>query len=51
MNAASFLEQNPKPTNEDIDNAMQGNICRCGTYQRIKKAISQAATVMYKEVK
>jgi aerobic-type carbon monoxide dehydrogenase small subunit (CoxS/CutS family) len=51
MNAASFLEKNPKPTNEDIDNAMQGNICRCGTYQRIKKAISQAATVMYKEVK
>lgn len=51
MNAASFLEDTPQPTSEEIDTAMQGNICRCGTYQRIKQAISEAATEMYKEVK
>jgi len=55
MNAASFLATNPKPSSEDIDNAMQGNICRCGTYQRIKQAVADAAVVMnegmYKEVK
>lgn len=50
MNAASFLATNPKPSSEDIDNAMQGNICRCGTYQRIKQAVADAAVVMYKEV-
>lgn len=51
MNAASFLATNNKPSSDDIDNAMQGNICRCGTYQRIKAAISDAAEEMYKEVK
>ncbi|MGJ8679009.1 (2Fe-2S)-binding protein [Paraglaciecola sp.] len=51
MNAASFLATNKTPSGEDIDNAMQGNICRCGTYQRIKAAITDAAEVMYKEVK
>ncbi len=50
MNAASFLAQNPSPTEEQIDNAMQGNICRCGTYQRIKAAISEAALELGKEV-
>lgn len=50
MNAASFLAQNPSPTAEQIDNAMQGNICRCGTYQRIKQAISEAALELGKEV-
>lgn len=50
MNAASFLAQNPKPSAQDIDNAMQGNICRCGTYQRIKLAISEAALELGKEV-
>lgn len=50
MNAASFLAQNPSPTAEQIDNAMQGNICRCGTYQRIKAAISEAALELGKEV-
>lgn len=50
MNAASFLAQNPNPSPEDIDNAMQGNICRCGTYQRIKLAISEAALELGKEV-
>ncbi len=48
MNAASFLKQNPTPTEADIIEAMEGNICRCGTYQRIKKAISEAATELQK---
>lgn len=43
MNAASFLESNPNPTDAEITNAMQGNICRCGTYNRIKAAIRSAA--------
>lgn len=49
MNAASFLATNPKPSDSDIDTAMQGNICRCGTYQRIKKAIKSAAYELAKE--
>ncbi len=43
MSAAVLLRENPSPTDEDIDNAMAGNICRCGTYQRIRKAIHLAA--------
>ncbi len=43
MNAASFLESNPNPTDAEITTAMQGNICRCGTYNRIKAAIKSAA--------
>lgn len=43
MNAASLLNQNPKPSDADIDSAMHGNICRCGTYVRIKKAIKTAS--------
>jgi isoquinoline 1-oxidoreductase subunit alpha len=43
MQAAALLMQTPKPTDADIDNVMQGNICRCGTYQRIRAAIKQAA--------
>jgi isoquinoline 1-oxidoreductase subunit alpha len=39
MSASALLKDNPKPTDEDIDNAMSGNICRCGTYLRIKEAI------------
>lgn len=39
MQAASLLAENPNPSDEDIENAMWGNICRCGTYQRIKSAI------------
>ncbi|MFQ3206731.1 MAG: isoquinoline 1-oxidoreductase alpha subunit [Glaciecola sp.] len=50
MNAASFLAKNSSPTPEEIDTAMQGNICRCGTYQRIKIAISEAALELGKEV-
>jgi isoquinoline 1-oxidoreductase subunit alpha len=39
----SLLSSKPKPTDEDIDDGMSGNICRCGTYQRIRAAIHQAA--------
>jgi len=46
MNAAAFLASNPNPTDEDIDAAMSGNICRCGTYLRIKAAIKTAAANM-----
>jgi isoquinoline 1-oxidoreductase subunit alpha len=45
MQAASLLKTKPKPTDHDIDEAMQGNICRCGTYQRIRAAIKTAAGV------
>jgi isoquinoline 1-oxidoreductase alpha subunit len=43
MSAASLLATNPNPTDADIDAAMAGNICRCGTYNRIRAAIRQAA--------
>ena len=43
MNAAALLASNPSPTDEEIEAAMQGNICRCATYTRIKKAIKAAA--------
>ncbi|MBT8188650.1 MAG: (2Fe-2S)-binding protein [Croceitalea sp.] len=43
MTAAAFLEKNPKPTDTEIEMAMNGNICRCGTYTRIKKAVKIAA--------
>ena len=45
MAAAALLKQNPKPTDADIDAAMSGNICRCGTYPRIRAAIHQAAGI------
>jgi isoquinoline 1-oxidoreductase alpha subunit len=43
MQAAALLKTKPNPTDEDIDSFMQGNICRCGTYQRIRQAIKAAA--------
>ncbi len=43
MSAAALLAQTPKPADADIDAAMRGNICRCGTYQRIRAAIKDAA--------
>ena len=43
MSAAALLKSKPSPSDEDIDMAMQGNICRCGTYVRIKAAIKSAA--------
>ena len=45
MQAAAFLKKNPHPADHDIDAAMQGNICRCGTYQRIRQAIKMASGV------
>ena len=45
MSAAALLAANPKPSDTDIDAAMSGNICRCGTYRRIRAAIKQAAAV------
>ena len=45
MSAAALLAQNPKPADADIDAAMEGNLCRCGTYPRIKGAIKRAAGV------
>ena len=45
MSAAALLAKTPKPTDAQIDTAMNGNICRCGTYQRIHKAIKRAAGV------
>lgn len=45
MSAAALLKQNPKPSDADIDSAMSGNICRCGTYPRIRKAIHKAAAI------
>jgi len=43
MSAAALLEKNPAPTDADIDTAMAGNVCRCGTYQRIRAAIHSVA--------
>jgi isoquinoline 1-oxidoreductase alpha subunit len=43
MSASALLAANPNPSDEDIDNAMRGNICRCGTYPRIREAIHKAA--------
>jgi isoquinoline 1-oxidoreductase alpha subunit len=43
MSAASLLAKNPKPSDPEIDEAMKGNICRCGTYQRIREAVHRAA--------
>ncbi|MCJ7468198.1 MAG: (2Fe-2S)-binding protein [Maribacter sp.] len=44
MSASALLKSNPNPSDDEIDAAMNGNICRCGTYTRIKKAIKTAAT-------
>lgn len=43
MTASSLLKKNPNPTDDEIETAMSGNICRCGTYTRIKKAIKTAS--------
>jgi isoquinoline 1-oxidoreductase subunit alpha len=43
MTAAALLDANPNPTDDDINEAMSGNLCRCGTYQRIRQAIQRAA--------
>ena len=49
MSATALLAQTPKPTDADIDAAMSGNICRCGTYQRIRAAIHRAAELAAEE--
>ncbi|MDN3711533.1 (2Fe-2S)-binding protein [Paracoccus cavernae] len=46
LSAAALLQDNPKPTDEDIDHAMAGNLCRCATYVRIRKAIHEAAKTL-----
>lgn len=46
MNAAALLNRNNRPSADDIDNAMNGNLCRCGTYNKIKAAIATAASNM-----
>ena len=46
MAAAALLRQTPKPTDADIDAALDGNLCRCGTYQRIRAAVHRAAGMM-----
>ena len=46
MQAASLLLENPEPTDGDIDQAMSGNLCRCGTYPRIRAAVKTAAQTM-----
>ena len=48
MTAAALLRKNPNPSDQEIINAMQGNLCRCGTYLRIQKAIKKAATLQKK---
>jgi xanthine dehydrogenase iron-sulfur cluster and FAD-binding subunit A len=45
MSASALLATNPKPSDADIDEAMKGNICRCGTYQRIREAVHRAAAL------
>jgi isoquinoline 1-oxidoreductase alpha subunit len=45
MSAAALLAKKPKPTDQDIDSAMNGNLCRCGTYLRIRAAVHKAATL------
>ena len=44
MSAAALLQSKPEPTDDDIDDAMSGNLCRCGTYQRMRRAIHSAAS-------
>jgi aerobic-type carbon monoxide dehydrogenase small subunit (CoxS/CutS family) len=48
MAASALLARTPEPTDTDIDNAMAGNLCRCGTYPRIRKAIHRAAAARKK---
>lgn len=45
MTAVAFLNDNPKPSEEEIEGAMSGNICRCGTYKRIKEAVKTASSL------
>jgi len=49
MQAAALLARTPRPSDADVDRSMAGNLCRCGTYQRIRRAIHRAAEEMAKE--
>ena len=49
MTAAALLAETPRPTDDDIDRAMSGNLCRCATYLRIRKAIHRAADLKASE--
>jgi len=51
MAAAALLKAKPKPTDSDIDDALSGNLCRCGTYQRIREAVHRASTIAATGVK
>jgi len=51
MSAAVLLRENPNPTDQDIDDALSGNICRCGTYLRIRKAIHRAAAIQKSKIR
>jgi aerobic-type carbon monoxide dehydrogenase small subunit (CoxS/CutS family) len=46
MAAAALLDRNPKPTDAEIDNDLSGNLCRCGTYQRVRKAVRRASAML-----
>jgi aerobic-type carbon monoxide dehydrogenase small subunit (CoxS/CutS family) len=48
MTAVALLAKNPSPSDDDIDAAMSGNVCRCGTYQRVRSAIHHASTLVRK---
>jgi len=48
MSAVALLKTNPRPSDDEINGAMTGNICRCGTYQRIRRAIHRAAAITAK---
>jgi isoquinoline 1-oxidoreductase alpha subunit len=48
MQAAALLKATPRPTDAEIDDAMNGNLCRCGTYPRIRAALKQAADTLAK---
>jgi isoquinoline 1-oxidoreductase alpha subunit len=47
MSAVALLKSTPKPTDAQIDAAMNGNLCRCGTYQRIRQAIHRASEILH----
>ncbi len=49
MSAVALLSENPAPSDDDIDRAMSGNVCRCGTYPRIRKGIKRAAVMLTEE--
>ena len=51
MSAAALLAKTPKPTDQDINSAMNGNLCRCGTYVRIRQAVHKASEIATTKLK